>query len=157
MENINYENYGLDEEMSVENGINEGTEAQGGNVVALEQSRKKLPYHSWYVHGTEYKLVLKASVTCALENKLRKSMLDLITEGNIPKLGVMLTIIQGALKKYHHGMSFERVQDIYDQYQDEGGSLTSLFTDVILPLYRVSGFLSEKQSERTEEIASELR
>lgn len=84
-------------------------------------------------------------------------MLDLITEGNIPKLGVMLTIIQGAMRKYHHGMNFERVQDIYDQYQDEGGSLTSLFTDVILPLYRVSGFLSEKQSERTEEIADELR
>ena len=150
-------NYGLDEEMVSEGSTAGAAETSIAPVLTLEPAKKRLPYHSWYVHGTEYKLVLKASVTCNLENKLKTSMLDLITSGGIPKLGVMLTIIQGAMKKYHHNMNFERVQDIYDQYQDEGGSLTSLFTDVILPIYQVSGFLSEKQSEKTEEIAEELR
>ena len=97
------------------------------------------------VGNEEFRLKLTASMICTLENKYKKNLLMLID--GMPPLSTMLTIIQAAMQKYHHGMTYTRVQAIYDDYVEEGGNQTDFFTDVIVELLSVSGFFTEKQTE----------
>ena len=84
---------------------------------------------------------------CKLEQKYDKNLLLLITEEGIPPISVMLTVIQAAMQVYEHGITFVKVQDIYDRYVDEGGDQNKLMSDVIMPLLGVSGFFTKSQME----------
>lgn len=121
--------------------INETTEEK---VVNMEE-KKRPPFHYWTVGGREYRLKLKATTINKLENKYRQNLMNMIDE--IPPLSVMLTIIQAAMEPWEHGLSFLKVQNLYDSWTEEGGNQTDLFTKVIIPTMAVSGFFTPEQAD----------
>lgn len=133
--------YGMDETQGTE----ENTENE--KVVSFEEKKsKRKPFAIWTVKGEDYRLKLKADMICKLEDKYRTNILNLVTSEGIPPLSVMLTITQGALTAFHHGIKIGDVQTIYEDYLEEGGSQMALLTDVILPIMSVSGFFTESMS-----------
>lgn len=101
----------------------------------------KKPFEIWTVKGVEYKLKLSTSAIIELESKLNSNLLNILNEG-IPSLQIMAMLIHGALKKYNHSISLSDVNDILDDYFDEGGSQLDLLQNVIIPIFNVSGFFT---------------
>ena len=136
-------------DMDFEQGFDEMEEAQGkDNVIKMEEpATKRRPFVLWTVAGNDYKLKLTASVICKLEQKYKRNLLLLITEEGLPPVATMLTIIQASMQLYNHGITYLSVQNVYDQYVDEGGDQNKLMSDVIMPLLGVSGFFTQNQME----------
>lgn len=114
------------------------------DVQALETKEevkpKRKPYVTWTVNGTEYKLKLTTDGICQLENKLKVNLLS--TLDTMPPLNVMCGIIHMSAQRFHHGLSFNNIKTLVDDYIEEGGSQLELFTDVLVPIFEVSGFFS---------------
>ena len=131
----NMENMGFDTELE-------------NNVIDLNKVPNRPAYAVWTVNGTDYKLKLTTSVICRLEDKYKRNLLMVMMDNDgLPAVSVMLTVVQAAMQKFHHGMSFVKVQDLYDDYVDEGGSQMGMMTDVIMPLLNASGFFTTTQNE----------
>lgn len=129
---------GLDEELTAE---------EIGIDSPKEEKMKRKPYSTWNTGAKEFKLKLTASAISKIEEKYRKNLLVLIMDDGLPPVSTMLTVIQASMLKFHHGMTFIKVQDAYDEYVDNGGDQTKLFSEVIMPLLGVSGFFSQNQME----------
>ena len=115
-----------------------------------------LPYATWKVsEDKELKLRLTSLQATKVEEKIGANLLKVFmpSEGEafaLPPLKVMLLLTHGALQKYEHGISFEDVSDLYDDYVDNGGDQAAFMADVILPMLQVSGFMPrEKTSKET--------
>lgn len=106
-----------------------------------EKKSIKKPFEIWTVKGVEYKLKLSTSAIIELESKLNSNLLNILNNG-IPSLQIMAMLIHGALKKYNHSISLSDVNDILDDYFDEGGSQLDLLQNVIIPIFNVSGFFT---------------
>lgn len=125
-------------------GLEEMNETTEEKVVNME-AKKRSPFHYWTVDGREYRLKLKATTINKLENKYRQNLMNMIDE--IPPLSVMLTIIQAAMEPWEHGLSYPKVQNLYDSWTEEGGNQMDLFTKVIIPTMAVSGFFTPEQAD----------
>lgn len=125
-------------------GLEEMNETTEEKVVNMEE-KKRSPFHYWTVGGREYRLKLKATTINKLENKYRQNLMNMIDE--IPPLSVMLTIIQAAMEPWEHGLSYPKVQNLYDIWTEEGGNQMDLFTKVIIPTMAVSGFFTPEQAD----------
>lgn len=125
-------------------GLEEMNETTEEKVVNMEE-KKRSPFHYWTVGGREYRLKLKATTINKLENKYRQNLMNMIDE--IPPLSVMLTIIQAAMEPWEHGLSYPKVQNLYDGWTEEGGNQMDLFTKVIIPTMAVSGFFTPEQAD----------
>lgn len=115
-----------------------------------------LPYATWKVNeDKELKLRLTSLQATKVEEKIGANLLKVFmpAEGEafaLPPLKVMLLLTHGALQKFEHGLSFEDVSDLYDDYVDNGGDQAAFMADVILPMLQVSGFMPrEKASKKT--------
>lgn len=115
-----------------------------------------LPYATWKVsEDKELKLRLTSLQATKVEEKIGANLLKIFmpAEGEafaLPPLKVMLLLTHGALQKFEHGLSFEDVSDLYDDYVDNGGDQAAFMADVILPTLQVSGFMPrEKASKKT--------
>lgn len=111
----------------------------------IPEKPKRRPFAAWTVGGVEYHLKLTTKGICQLESKTKRNLLSLIEE--MPPLNVMCGIIQVSLQRYHHGMKYNQVEALVDEYFEEGGSQLELFTDVIIPIFQVSGFFSVEMAE----------
>lgn len=139
-------NQGLDEEVKEE------------KVVNLEEKKKRRPFAYWTVGGVEHKLKLTTAVICQLEDKYKRNLLDLLfSSGSVPPLAVMLTITQGAMKTWEHGVKYADVQQMFDLYCEEGGTQMTFMTDVLMEIYKVSGFFSEEQTAEMDAKLSEVK
>lgn len=119
---------------------------------------KRKPFAIWTIGETDYRLKLDTAAIAELETKFKCNLLDLLsTNGSMPALSIMLTITQAAMKKFNHGVSYKEVQDLFDDYIDAGGSQTEFISNVIMPLYQVSGFFSEAQAEVMDEKLTEAK
>lgn len=115
-------------------------------------------FATWTVGEEEYKLKLKTSTICELEEKLKVSLMDVLgSSRTLPALTVMLTIVHAAMKDYNNGIKRKDVENIFDKYTDEGGSLLQFFNDVFMEVYKVSGFFTESQAEMMEENQEKAR
>lgn len=123
----------------------ENEEIKEEAVVSFQEKKQKLPWFLWEVNGKEYKLKLSTSSILKLENKYRCNITALVMEESMPPLSVMLTIINAAMLQYHHNISYQDVQKIYDLWTEGGGNQQTLFGKVVLPIMAVSGFFTEKQ------------
>ena len=117
----------------------------------VKKQEKKQPFALWKVGDTEYKLKLTTQEIIRLESMFNANLLSVIssnTENNeMPPLKVMLLITHGAIKKYNHGIKEKDVIELFDKYEEEGGSQLSFMTDVFLPIFQVSGFFSQAQAD----------
>lgn len=89
----------------------------------------------------EYQLKLNTNATILIEDKLGGNILDEILslassnvdvdeKGNLktdkmnkipmPSLKYCVTILWGALQKFHHGMTFSKTCDLVDEYIEKG-------------------------------------
>lgn len=109
----------------------------------------------WKVKDREYKLKLKTSAVCQLEDKLKCNLLNLVD--GVPPLSTMLLVTHAAMKDWEHGIKFTEVQDLFDEYCEDGGSQTDFMTDIFLEIYSVSGFFSQAQSEAISEKMAEAK
>lgn len=108
------------------------------------------PFTVWQVGEKEYKLKLTTANACKVEERLGVNILKIFNIGDgmpLPPLKTMLTIVHGAMLKFHSKIKFEDVQDIFDEYVDNGADQTELLTDVILPLLENSGFIPTTRNE----------
>lgn len=118
------------------------------------ETKKKVrkPFVPWEVGGTEYRLKLTANAIVKLENKYGKNVLSVVSpEEGLPPVGDLLTVIQAAMDKFEHGMTFIAVADIYDEYVEEGGDMTTLMNDVIMPLLSNSGFFTAEMDQEIQD------
>lgn len=133
-----------------------GELSEGLNILEEEKEpvkkqEKKQPFALWKVGDTEYKLKLTTQEIIRLESLFNANLLSVIssnTENNeMPPLKVMLLITHSAMKKYNHGIKEKDVIELFDKYEEEGGSQLSFMTDVFLPIFQVSGFFSQAQAD----------
>lgn len=142
-------NYGLDEENVKEDSLakEEGAE-----------KKKRAPFAYWTVGGKEHKLKLTTSVICQLEDKYKCNLLNILqNSGGMPPLAIMLSITQGAMKTWEHGVKYEHVQAMFDKYCEEGGTQLSFMTDVLMSIFSVSGFFSEDQQTEMDRKLEEVK
>lgn len=110
----------------------------------------KKPFAIWEVNGTEYKLKLKTATVGQLEEKLGRSLIAVFGTDGMPPLSVMLTIVHGAMKDWNSNIKRSDVDDLFDQYLDEGGSQLEFFATIFMDIYKVSGFFTTKQIQDME-------
>lgn len=143
-----------------------GALSEGLNILEEEKEpvkkqEKKHPFALWKVGDTEYKLKLTTQEIIRLESLFNANLLSVIssnTENNeMPPLKVMLLITHGAIKKYNHGIKEKDVIELFDKYEEEGGSQLSFMTDVFLPIFQVSGFFSQAQADTMNENIEEAK
>ena len=143
-----------------------GALSEGLNILEEEKEpvkkqEKKQPFALWKVGNTEYKLKLTTQEIIRLESLFNANLLSVIssnTENNeMPPLKVMLLITHGAIKKYNHGIKEKDVIELFDKYEEEGGSQLSFMTDVFLPIFQVSGFFSQAQADTMNENIEEAK
>lgn len=115
------------------------------DITASKPTRR--PYCTWTVKGVEYKLRLTGMVISRLEGTFKRNLLNVLTDDGLPPLSTMLTVIQAAMQQHHHNIKYRDVQQMYDDYVDEGGDQTMLYADVIMSLLMVSGFFTRNQEE----------
>lgn len=119
----------------------------------MSENIGKKPYVIWNVDGQEYKLKLDTQSIITLEDKLKTNLLNILMntqDGGVPPLKIMLMITHQAMHKYNHGIKEKDVIELFDKYEDEGGSQMKFLTEVFIPIYQVSGFFSEAQAETME-------
>lgn len=119
-------------------------------VVEAEQGNERKPFALWSVGNATYRLKLTAGAICEIEKRFKSNLLMMLADEGIPPLATMLTIIQSAMLKFHHGMTYHKVQEAYDLYVEEGGDQNKLLSEVIMPLMAVSGFFTPAQQEEME-------
>nr|WP_288829515.1 DUF6096 family protein [uncultured Clostridium sp.] len=142
-------NYGLDDENVNEKIASEDT---------VEDKKKRAPFAYWTVGGMEHKLKLTTAVICQLEDKFKCNLLNILSNsGGVPPLAVMLSITQGAMKTWEHGIKYIDVQNMFDKYCEEGGTQLSFMADVLMPIYSVSGFFSEDQQTEMDRKLEEVK
>jgi hypothetical protein len=108
-------------------------------------------FEIWEVDGVEYKLKLKTSTICKLEEKLKTSLMDVLgMSRTMPPLSTMLIITHGAMKDWNSNLKLDDVRDLFDKYCDEGGSQLDFFSKIFMGIYQVSGFFTEAQGEQME-------
>lgn len=121
-----------------------------------------LPYAIWKIsEDKELKLRLTSLQATKVEEKIGANLLKVFmpSEGEafaLPPLKVMLLLTHGALQKFEHGISFEDVSDLYDDYVDNGGDQAAFMADVILPMLQVSGFMPREKAPKKSKAKMEV-
>jgi hypothetical protein len=88
-----------------------------------------MKYTTFECNGQEFKLRLTAQTSTELERKLGRNPLGMITgigDGNVPPLTDVLLTLHAAMQKFHHGMTMQKVFDLYDEYIESGKDYTDL-------------------------------
>lgn len=109
------------------------------------------PFTVWEIgNGQSYKLKLKTKNVTNLESKFKCSLLVLMQDNAMP-LTTMLKIVGEAMEPFEHKVTDKVMLGLFDDYCDCGGSQTGFMTEVLLPLYQVSGFFTVEQAEMMSE------
>lgn len=137
---------GLDEEVK-------GQEEETKVVDLDEKKKERKPFHYWNVGGKDYRLKLRASNIEKLETKYKCNIMHLVDD--MPALSTMLTIIQAAMLEWEHSIKYEKVQELYDKYTEEGGNQIDLYKNVVIPTLAVSGFFTPKMAAEILEATDE--
>lgn len=103
----------------------------------------------WRVKGNDYKLRLNTVNLIALEKILGKNPAEIVltfARGMQPKITDIVYTLQCSLQALEHGMSFEAVSQLYDDYISEGGNTTEIIK-LLVSLFKQSGLI-EGNSEK---------
>lgn len=122
------------------------------------EETKRIPWATWEVDGVEYKLKLTTSAITKLEEQFKTNLINVLD--GVPALKIMLTVTHAAMQKFHHGIKYKDVEELFEKYIDEGGSQTEFLTTVFTPIYQASGFFSgsmvETMNEKLDEAKEQL-
>ena len=123
-------------------------EAEKAEEPKKESKTGRQPFHVWMVGGEQYKLILNADATIMVEKALGGSLFETIS--SMPPLSTMLSIVQAAMQRYHHGVGKERVKKLYDMWieEDENNNLIDFYKKIIIPVMAASGFFPKDQANQ---------
>ncbi len=111
-------------------------------------------YIEFKVGENEYKLRLGAQQIAQVEKKLGGNLLNIFMEiekNQMPTLTDILIILHGAMQKYNHGITIEKIYEIYDEYVDGGYSYVDLIP-VLVEVLKISGFFKEAPQENENQV-----
>ena len=112
-------------------------------------------YTTFTVKDRDYKLRLNAKSCVDLEKKLGTNPINVfmgMVNDNIkfPTLNVLINILHQSMQALEHGITIDKAYEIYDDFIEEGHSMTDLIP-VIIDVFKVSGLLPEDTEEVEEE------
>ena len=107
-------------------------------------------YFDFEAGNQAYKLRLNTRNTVMLEKAIGCNPLSIFGKGDsVPTETVMVHILHAAMQQYHHGITFDKACDIFDEYKEDGHTSTD-FIQVILDIYKVSGIIRNDAPEGEE-------
>lgn len=88
-----------------------------------------------------YKLRLTTGATVALEKRLGCNPIAIFGDGNtIPTVTTMVGVLHASLQAYQHNITMEDAYNIFDEWLEDGHSMTDFFT-VIIDVFKASGLM----------------
>lgn len=104
-------------------------------------------YKEFKTKEQEYKLALNTSAICQLEKKINCNPIAIFGEGDtIPTVTIMVAVLHASLQKFHHGIKESEAANIFDEWLEDGNTITD-FVPVIIDIYKVSGLLKAEEEE----------
>lgn len=105
-------------------------------------------YYDFNAGNKAYKLRLNTRNIVTLEKQLGCNPLAIFGDGTtIPTVSVMVNVLWASLQQFHHNISLNDAYDIFDNYVEDGNSMTD-FVQVILEIYKVSGLIKVESAEK---------
>lgn len=128
-------------------------------VISMEERKQKRPAFAFWKAGKEnLKLKLTTPQVLELEKRYRKNLISMIgDEDNIPPLTTMLQVIHAAALPWRHGIKLKNIIELYERYQEQGGTQLNLYVDVYLQIFMVSGFFSDSVVEDMEDTMEKVQ
>jgi hypothetical protein len=105
-------------------------------------------YTTITINNIDYKARLNAKACIDLEKKLGTNPINILlnmssdASFNLPSLGTLITIIHCSLQAYEHGITLDKVYELYDSFIQEGHTMTDLIP-IVVDIYKVSGLIPE--------------
>jgi hypothetical protein len=109
-------------------------------------------YTTFTVKDRDYKARLNVKACVELEKKLGSNPLNIfikMTEGDtitLPPVGELMLILHQSLQAYEHGITMDKVYELYDDFISEGHNQMDLIT-IIVDIFKVSGLIPEEVEE----------
>jgi len=104
-------------------------------------------YKDFEAGNKAYKLRLSTRNTVALEKQIGCNPLAIFGDGtSIPTVSTMVNVLFYSLQQFNHGITMNDAYDIFDAYLEDGHAVTD-FVSVILDIYKVSGIISNGDSD----------
>ena len=105
-------------------------------------------YYEFEVKDKTYKLKLRTRDIIEVERKLGSTMLMIFGNefNKIPTLETCAVIIHAAMQKYEHGIKFNDVLDIIDDYLED--HTTPELVEVLIGIYTSSGIIPKPEEEK---------
>lgn len=100
-------------------------------------------FYDFEAGNKSYRLRLNTRNIVSLEKQLGCNPLAIFGDGNtIPTVSTMVCVLFHSMQQYNHGITLDDAYSIFDNYLDEGHSITD-FIAVILEIYKVSGIIKD--------------
>lgn len=107
-------------------------------------------FYDFEAGNKSYRLRLNTRNIVSLEKQLGCNPLAIFGDGStIPTVSTMVNVLFHSMQQYNHGITLNDAYDIFDNYLDDGHSVTD-FIAVILEVYKVSGIIKSDNKEDTE-------
>lgn len=108
-------------------------------------------YVDFTAGNKDYKLRLNTRNIVALEKQIGMNPVHIFGTGEtMPEITTLVQVLHASLQQYNHGISLNDAYDIFDEYLDDGNTMTD-FIYVIMDIYRTSGLIpKEKKTEDNE-------
>ena len=105
------------------------------------------------IGGNTYKLRLNTKASVALEKALGYNAISMfmdIDNGVMPKLGDILIVLHAMLQPLNHGISMDKVYELFDKYVEDGHSMYDLIP-VFVEVFQESGYMPTVKDTETAE------
>lgn len=103
-----------------------------------------------------FKLRLNTKNSIMLERSLGYNPITLfmdIEKGKMPKLNDILIIFHSMLQTYHHGMSMDKVYEVFDAYAEKEGKSMFDLIPVFMEVFQQSGYITKAENAEEAEAA----
>ncbi|MBR5823800.1 MAG: hypothetical protein IKY67_06625 [Paludibacteraceae bacterium] len=101
------------------------------------------------IKGESYKLRLTTKASVGLEKALGYNAIGMfmdIDKGVMPKLGDILIVLHATLQAYNHGITLEKVYELFDDYVEDGHNMYDLIP-LFVEVFQQSGYMPANKEQ----------
>lgn len=108
-------------------------------------------YVDFTAGNKDYKLRLNTRNIVALEKQIGMNPIGIFGNGEtMPEVTTMVQVLHASLQQYNHGISLTDAFDIFDEYLEDGNTMSD-FIFVIMDIYRTSGLIPKAKEKKEED------